>query len=156
MVTANKKIWILIIVFAALVIYGIYNIFKPDRFPISFIRGEVRELTPYILVGPYPSEAELFKLKRMGVDKLISLMELQSAIEGRIVYEEKKISEKFGFKYLNYPMNFTSLEGEENIKQISNLINYLLSAREEKIYIHCYLGRHRIRILEREFLKASR
>lgn len=154
--TANKKIWILIIIFAGLFIYGFYNIFKPDRFPMSFIRGDVRELAPDILIGPYPSEAELFKLKRMGVDKLISLMDPQSTIEGRVVREEKKISEKLGFEYLNYPMSFTSLEGEENIKQISNLVNYLLSVKEEKIYIHCYLGRHRISILEKEFLKARR
>ncbi|MBI3399538.1 MAG: hypothetical protein HY026_09990 [Deltaproteobacteria bacterium] len=153
--STEKKFWIITFIFVGLFIYGVYNIFHPNEFPISFVRGKVREIAPNIIVGPYPTESELIKLKGMGIKEVINLMDASSPIEAWIVNEEKMLSHKYDLEYLNFPMDFVNLESKANMNQISLLVNHLLYSNGKKIYIHCYLGKHRVKVLEKEFLKVK-
>lgn len=157
-VGTEKKVWILVAVFAGLFAFGIYNVFKPDIPPLSFVRGEVREIVPGVLIGPYPTENEIFRLKRMGVVEIVSLMDASSPIEARLVEDGKMLASDNGLKHLNFSVDFTRLGSPANIELIDSAIRHVLdvASKERKVYVHCYLGRHRVGLFERELLKVSK
>ena len=151
----EKKIWLLALVFGSLFIYAVYNILTPDRFPMSFVRGEAREITPLVLVGPYPTEREIKKLKAKGVEVLVSFLNPANPAETMLEAEERRNAPKAGLLYLNFPMDFLHLEGAANSEQIRLTIERLKGYAGRKTYVHCYLGRHRVAMFEKEFLKKA-
>ena len=153
--TSEKKFWAITAVFAALFAYGIFNVFKPDIPPLSFVRGTVREISPGVLVGPYPSESEMYRLKAMGVRVVISLMDPGSQVESMLVVEGKARAEDYGMEYHNFPINLMEMEGEASKASVAEAIGRARPAEGRKVYVHCYLGRHRASIFEREFIKEK-
>lgn len=151
----EKKIWLLALVFGSLFTYAVYNILTPDRFPMSFVRGEAREITPLMIVGPYPTEREIQKLKDRGVEVLVSFLNPSNPAETLLEEEERRNAPKAGLLYLNFPMDFLHLEGAANSEQIRLAIERLKGYRGRKTYVHCYLGRHRVAMFEKEFLKGT-
>lgn len=153
--STEKKIWIITAVFVALVAYGVWNLFQPDRFPMSFARGEVREAVPGVLVGPYPTEDELKVLKRNGVREVMSLMDPESVAESALFRSEKELVSKAGFVFSSYPMDFKDMDGERSAKGVEEAVDRLLKRGDTKVYVHCYLGRHRVGLVEAALKKGA-
>lgn len=146
----------LVLIFSAFILvfgYGVYNLFQPDHFPMKFIRGEVTQVDEDLLLGPYPSSKELLKLKRMGVSVMINLMNPDFQVEAPLIKEINRRCEKYGLSCVSFPLSFLKMESESNRLQIDALIDYLRSTPGKK-YIHCYLGRHRVRLV-REQLEGT-
>src|SRR5512134_997499 len=112
----EKKLWMIMAVFIGLAAYGVWNIFQPDVFPMSFVRGEARELSPGVLGGPYPTEAELRLLKRNGVTEVISLMDPGNVVEARLVEEERKLVADSGLRFQNFPMDFQDMGSMKSVE----------------------------------------
>jgi len=146
--TTEKKIWLVSLFFMALFAYGLYSAFRPASYPLRFVRGKVTPVMENVIIGPYPTEEEFRKLKyNMGVDVLVSLMDPASTIEGGFVRKEKAMARKYGMAFKNFPMDFLRLSAEGNKRQIERVVGYILSAGDKKLYVHCYLGRHRVKML---------
>ena len=144
----EKKVWLVSFFFVALFAYGLYSAFRPASYPLRFVRGKVRPVMENVIIGPYPTKEEFRKLKyNMGVDVLVSLMDPASTIEGRFVEKEKAAAKKYGMGFKNFPMDFLHLTDTENKRQIERVVGYILSAGDKKLYVHCYLGRHRVGML---------
>lgn len=152
--STEKKIWLLVLFFAGLFSYAVYNVYRPDSGPMSFVRGEVRELGPNVIVGPYPTWEEMRRLKKRGVVELVSLMDDDSAVESALVGEEKKLAAAAGLKFANFPMDFSRLDSDDNKGHLADAVAYVISLDGTKVYVHCYLGKHRVGAFEREFGKA--
>lgn len=153
--STEKKLRLLTAAFIMLVAYGVFNLFQPDAFPMSFVRGSVREAAPGVLVGPYPTEAELKILARNGVVEVISLMDSESTVESRLVAEEKKLVSLLGLRFRNYPMDFQDLNGKRSAAGLAEAIERLSKRGGEKFYVHCYLGRHRVGMVEAALKKIA-
>jgi len=147
--STEKKIWIIMAVFIGLAAYGVWNVFQPDVFPMSFVRGEVREFAPGVLGGPYPTEAELRILKRNGVVEVISLMDPESAVESKLVADEKKLADSKGLRFLNYPVDFKDMSSPESAAALDKAMSRIAMRGDKLVYVHCYLGRHRVGLLEK-------
>lgn len=154
--STEKKLWVITIVFAALFGYGVYNVFKPDRPPLSFVRGTVREISPGVLIGPYPTEAEMYRLKAMGVRTVISLMDPDSKVEYMVESEGRTLAEGYGMEYHDFPISVVDMEGAGSVMSVKEAVSLAMASNGKKVYVHCYLGRHRVGIFEREFLKAEK
>lgn len=152
--SAEKKIWLLIAAFIALFVFGVYSAFRPDKGPMKLVRGPVREIAPGLMAGPYPTRDEVVKLKEKGVQEIISLMDPSLPIETQIIDMEREAARENGIEYFNFPMSFLNLRSEANMERIKSAVEHALSSKGKKVYIHCYLGRHRIGIFEEEYLKA--
>jgi len=143
----ESKVWILTIFFLALFGFGLYSAFKPESYPLKFIRGDVRLVSSNVIIGPYPGKREWKRLRDdMGVDVLVSLMDPASIVEGGFVKKEKAFAKKYGMEFKNYPMDFLHLSDKGNIDQARLLTEYLLKSGDKKFYVHCYLGRHRVKV----------
>ncbi len=153
----EKKVQLLVLFFVVLFGFGLYSAFRPESYPLKFIRGEVRPLAENVIIGPYPAKTEWQRLRdRMDIDVLVSLMDPDSKVEGGFVEKEKAMAEKYGMEFLNYPMDFMNLSDESNIEQARRLAGYLLkSGADRKFYVHCYLGRHRVKIFADVFRQMA-
>ncbi len=157
--STEKKVWIIVIVSAVLFTFGLYNVYKPDTLPMSFIRGDVREITPGVLVGPYPTEREIKRLKRIGVVSFVNLMDASNPLEKDLFKTERKAAEKYGLTVVNFPMGIVKLKGKSNKATVSKAVEQTLkmaqaTGAEESIYVHCYLGRHRVGLFAEAYLRA--
>lgn len=153
--SSERKLWLITATFIALVSYGVWNLFQPDKFPMSFVRGDVREVATGVLAGPYPTEAELNILMRNGVVEVISLMDSESAIESRLVETEKKLVADKGLRFLNYPMDFQDMNGHKSAGGLEKALARISARGGEKLFVHCYLGRHRVGMLEAALKKSA-
>ncbi|OGP12609.1 MAG: hypothetical protein A2052_02900 [Deltaproteobacteria bacterium GWA2_54_12] len=153
--STEKKLWLITAVFIGLVAYGVFNLFQPDNFPMSFVRGEVREAAPGVLAGPYPTEAELKLLARNGVVEVISLMDPESTVESALVAEEKKLVSAKGLRFQNYPMDFQDMNGTKSAAGLEQVLMRISERGGEKFYVHCYLGRHRVGMVEAALKKRA-
>ncbi len=143
----ESKVRILIIVFIGLFAFGIYSAFRPESYPLKFIRGDVRPVADNVIIGPYPEKKELARLKNnMGVDVLVSLMDPASIVEGGFVEKEKKLASKYGMEFMNFPMDFLHLSDKSNKDRAIELTQYILKTKDKIFYVHCYLGRHRVKV----------
>lgn len=153
--STEKKLWVIMAVFIGLAAFGVWNIFQPDVFPMSFVRGEVRELAPGVIGGPYPTEAELRLLARNGVVEVISLMDPESAVEAGLVKEEKRLVADKGLKFRNFPMDFQDMNSLKSAQGLEQALLRISARGAEKIYVHCYLGRHRVGLIEAALKKGQ-
>ncbi len=154
--STEKKIWLVMAVFIGLFAYGVWNLFSPDAFPISFVRGEVREVSLGVLAGPYPSKDELKVLADKGVSEIVCLMDPRLAVERPLVEEEKRMASELNIAFSNFPMDFTDMEGSGAREELEKAVRHLVGRNgDSRVYVHCYLGRHRVALFEKEFLKVT-
>lgn len=150
------KIWAISLVFILVFIYGVYTVFKPDHFPMSFIRGEARVVSEQIIIGPYPTEREFQRLKAQGVGAIVSLMNGESPVESKLVDNEREMAEEMGMVFVNFPMGFADLKSDGNKVQMEKAVEFLLRHKGEKVYLHCYLGRHRAVMVAESLIKEMK
>jgi len=153
--STEKKLRLIMAAFVMLAAYGVWNIFQPDVFPMSFVRGEVREIAQGVLGGPYPTEAELRLLARNGVVEVISLMDPESAVEASLVKEEKRLVAGMGLRFRNFPMDFQNMNSPGSVIGLENALSRISERGAQKIYVHCYLGRHRVGLIEAALKKGQ-
>jgi len=150
----ESKIWIITLFFIGLFAFGLYSAFRPESYPLKFIRGDVRLIAKNVIIGPYPEKKEWRRLKEdMGVDVLVSLMDPASKVEGGFVKKEKAMASMYGMEFKNFPMDFLRLSDKGNVVQAKLLTKYILKTGKKKFYVHCYLGRHRVKVFAGIFKK---
>lgn len=152
----RKVVWIpaLILLAGIPASYGIFNIFEPEHFPIKFLRGDVVEVSDRLVVGPYPTEDEIVRLKKLGVTELIGLMNSQMPFEMPLIAKEKSLAEKYKLGFRNVPLMYLpNLESKQNLARVAELVSELRES-SNRVYVHCYLGRHRVGLVKTEYLKA--
>jgi phytol kinase len=96
--------------------------------------------------GAYPSENRLRELKEDGYTAVVTL--LHPAVipfEPKLLADEKKAAARVGIELIHLPMLPWIGENEDSLTQARKLAHNL----EGRYYIHCYLGRDRIRLIQR-------
>jgi len=95
--------------------------------------------------GPYPTAQRLTELSNEGYTGVISL--LHPAVvpfETKLIRDGRKAVEAAGLEFLHVPMLPWISENSEAMARIEEIV-----ARDEgRYYVHCYLGRDRIRVIK--------
>jgi CheY-like chemotaxis protein len=101
--------------------------------------------------GAFPAEGSFPRLRRQGYTAVVSL--LHPAIipfEPRMLQTERSGAEKSKLRLIGAPMFPWILGNEESLQQLL----VLSTQKDARFYVHCYLGRDRVRMVQR-FLVAS-
>lgn len=153
--SSTLRAGVLVLLVALPASYGIYNIFRPEQYPIKFLRGDVIQVNDTLLLGPYPTEQEIIRLKKQGVTELVSLMDSSMPFESPLIEMERHLAEKNHLAFKSVSLSYLpNLESKSNLSRVNTLVLYLRENSHEKKYVHCYLGRHRTTLVKEQYLQA--
>jgi hypothetical protein len=132
-----------------------FDFFEPYLFPLHMMQGKARQVTEKTIVGPYPRESELARLKSTyNVTSVISLLNAKDLPqENALLIKEEKLCKKYHLRLLSFPLSYLSLESHTNQQTMKEVLRYINEHPKEMFYIHCYLGKHRVGKVE-ELLKV--
>lgn len=149
---AVVAVFMLVMAYAAL---SNFDIIEPFIFPLHLAQGKVRDVAPDIIIGPYPRGDQVRDLKKRGVAVDISLLNLSLPQEQALQEQLRKYGAREGIEVLNFPLSYLNLESRENREMVARAVSYIRQHRGKKIYIHCYLGRHRVKVVEDELRRQG-
>ena len=130
-----------------------FSYIEPYLFPLRLIQGNARLVTENIIIGPYPRDRDFEKLVKVKkVTVFISLLNPSLPFEKDLIRKEREILDSLGVAFYNVPLSFINLESPENYRAITRIREIIQKHKNEKIYIHCYLGRHRVEFVAKNLL----
>lgn len=134
-----------------------FDFFEPYLYPLHLMQGKARAISKSVIIGPYPREAELARLKyRLGVTSVIILLDPSLLQEKALIAREKIPCEKFKLNCINFPLSSNALNDQKSQKTLHSILEYIKEHPKEKFYIHCYLGIHRVGKVEEMLLRRPR
>lgn len=119
-----------------------FDYFEPYIPPVYLARASIRNYNDRILVGPYPHLDEMKALKRNGVQTLISLLDTSLPQEKALADREAINASRLGIDVRFFPLGYLPVDSEQNRKTREQIMA-MVAGDKRKLYIHCYLGRHR-------------
>ncbi|MHB8167411.1 MAG: protein-tyrosine phosphatase family protein [Sulfuricella sp.] len=144
---------VLLMVIAATPVYlalSNFAVFEPYLFPLHALQGRVRQVTPDVIVGPYPDEGLLADLRHRGVTVVISLLDQDIIYEKSLIRREEALASQLGITEYNDPMDSSQPPTSPfNATALAKVKAFIHGHPHTKIYIHCYLGKHRAGDVER-------
>lgn len=145
------SIFIVYLIFAFLVYF---DYFEKYLYPLHLIQGDVEILSDNILIGPYPHVDELRRLKKtQGITDVISLLNTEMPQEKALYKREEKVAQIVGVSLFSYPMSYFNLNSEGNKKTVDEIVSFIKNmGGQRKVYIHCYLGRHRTKVIKERLI----
>jgi hypothetical protein len=113
--------------------------------------GEGSVENEQLTFGPYPDARRLKELEDEGYDGIITLLNPSIPFESVLLNQELQQGEEAGIEIYSYPMLPWVSENEESLAAI----NELVAGNEDRYYVHCYLGKHRVELVRRELTRAD-
>ena len=149
-------VWGLLVFSAAYVV-----LITPDNPVMRIFRGEISDIAAEIIIGPYPVESDFKRLSDNGIETIVSLLDPALPYEKQLLEQETVLAEQYKMRLLNFPM--ASILGhkmgayyDDNAQAAADT----LAVTKGKIYLHCYLGIHRVatvkKLLEKQQIKVGR
>lgn len=150
---------VLVVLFMALLLVmalGNFDLLEPYLFPLHMVQGRIVAYGGNITVGHYPQRYQLEKLKReRGIDLDVSLLDPDLPQERVLNAQVAEAAAGLGIAFKSVPLTYLDLDGARNRARIAQLASYLRANRSRKVYIHCYLGRHRVKAVTDELARQG-
>ncbi len=122
------------------------------KLPNKFVRGEIEPITKRVVIGPYPERREVMALRKNGFQNIISLLHPQIPFEKHLLNKEKSAVHGTGVTLHSLPLKpFVSRANDKNLDKLAQLIK---DHPDQKYYIHCYLGKHRVTYAKARVLRT--
>jgi hypothetical protein len=141
--------------FVAITALSNFDIVEPYLYPLHLMQGNIRAVTPDIVFGHYPHGGEIRDLKKRGIAVDISLLNLSLPQELVLQEQLKRNAEKEGIEVFSFPLSYLNLDSTGNRETVSRVVSFIRQNRGKKMYIHCYLGRHRVKVVEDELRRQG-
>ena len=141
--------------FVAVTVLSNFDIIEPYLYPMHLVKGKIRVVTPEIIFGHYPHRDEIRDIKKRGVTMDISLLNLSLPQELVLHEQLKRNAAKEGIEVYNFPLGYLNLDSQENRKTVLKAVAFVRQNKGRKMYIHCYLGRHRVKAVEDELRRQG-
>ncbi len=128
---------------------GLWLVVHPENPVMGFFRRPVSNSGERIVIGPYPLAKDFEVLKDNNAALIICLLNPEIPYEKILIEKEKVLAQQFGIRLEVYPMS--SILGHrfgEGYDRNARAAADAALAEPGKIYLHCYLGVHRVRVVE--------
>lgn len=129
---------------------GIWALLHPGGIWLQHWRVEPSVVSSRFIFGPYPLEDDFIALEKKGVSTIISLLDPSLPYEKILLDQEQVLAKQHGMQLLNFPM--ASILGQSFGKDyVTNSKAAAQAAIDSEgvAYIHCYLGLHRARNVQK-------
>lgn len=117
----------------------------PDNPVMRIFRGEISDISADIIIGPYPVESDIKRLSKNGIRTIVSLLDPALPYEKQLLEQETALAKQYQLQLLNFPM--ASILGQKMgsyYEDNANAAADAIAATKGKVYLHCYLGIHRV------------
>jgi hypothetical protein len=142
--------------YLALTVLLNFDSMEPYLYPLHSLRGTVRSEGEFLLIGPYPHSGELKALRnRNDVSVVVSLLDTGLPQEESLNRREREVAERLGLLFRNFPMGYLPVNSEANRRQAEALRAFVRENRGRRIYMNCYLGRHRVEFARRALARKE-
>lgn len=138
-----------LLVICVLVCAGFFVLLTPGNPLLGLVRIPVTTTDARLIVGSYPLPSDLQRLARSGVRTIVSLLDPRIPYEAVLLARERRWCRRYNLQFFNFPMG--SILGrrfggcyDENAERAARAV---ISA-PGKVYLHCYLGLHRIQAVQ--------
>ncbi|HEY3875897.1 MAG TPA: hypothetical protein VGM92_10495 [Candidatus Kapabacteria bacterium] len=146
----NKFLWTGIIVWAGLTFFIGWVLITPTNPITKLYRAPITRMNDRVLTGAYPVASDFQSLKAKGVTADVSLLDPKIPYEKILLNREQKNAKKFGMRFYNFPV--ASILGQRfgsyydaHVHAAALTIDSLQKdAAGDRVYLHCYLGDHRM------------
>jgi len=148
---AITSVWLFLIGSAAF-----WVLITPDNPLTQYFSAPVTVRDAKIIIGPYPREADFALLKRNGVTTIVSLLDAKLPFERVLLDRERALAAEYGMTFLDFPMGslFNRHIGGDYEAQ-AQLAAQAVANAEGRVYLHCYLGMHRVGTVETLLAKTG-
>lgn len=102
--------------------------------------------------GPYPDQLMLREITRAGVLRIITLLNPAIPFEATLLAQEQAAASRLGLTVHSLPM-LPWVQGNED--QLEAALLLVDSLPGERFYVHCYLGKHRVALLQRRLVEQA-
>ncbi len=144
--TVKSKVLIFLGIVAVLfAVAGWMVLVNPDNPFTRLFSRKISDIDARIIIGPYPNEKDFRLLKSNDVGMVVTLLNPEIPYEAVLLKEERERAERFGIPLKNYPMS--SILGQrfgDSYDKSADEAAELIASYPGKVYLHCYLGMHRI------------
>jgi tetratricopeptide (TPR) repeat protein len=156
------RFFIKMLVLGVLIFSAAYVVLiTPDNPVMRIFRGEISDIATGIIIGPYPVESDFKQLSENGIETIVSLLDPALPYEKQLLEQETVLAKQYRMRFLNFPM--ASILGQKMGAYYDNNARAAadaIVATKGKIYLHCYLGIHRVatvkNLLEKRQIKVGR
>jgi hypothetical protein len=144
---------LLLLVFLSVPAYLVmlhFAAFEPYLYPLHRLQGGAVQATRGVLVGAYPDYVRLGQLQRSGYRTVVSLLSPDILYERSLIERERGYARALGLGFRNYPMRSEEPpDSPGNAAALAAIGRLLDASPATPVYIHCYLGKHRSRMVVR-------
>jgi len=127
---------------------GYWLVITPDNPLTRAFQRKISDIDSRIIVGPYPNKSDFRLLRDHQVNLIVSLLDPRLPYENTLLEEERKIAQQYGIRLLNFPMaSIIGYKFGENYENNAIAAADVIANTSEKVYLHCYLGMHRIQVV---------
>lgn len=133
-----------------------FVLITPDNPIMRALRGEISDISSNVITGPYPVSSDFEKLKKNGVIKVVSLLDPAIPYEKSLLDQERVEAKRLQIEFVNYPM--ISILGHKmgvNYEKNAAAAADDIAASKGKVYVHCYLGIHRIMVVKKRLQEKN-
>jgi tetratricopeptide (TPR) repeat protein len=145
----NRKRGIIVVLLACgLGASAWWILLHPDNAFTRLFARSISDVNARIVMGPYPSEQDFRLLKSNNIGLVVTLLDPAIPYEATLLAEETERAERFGIPLKNFPMS--SILGQKFGSYYDDSATRAadaIAASTEKVYLHCYLGMHRIQVV---------
>lgn len=134
---------------------GWYVLITPGNPLTRLFQRSISDVEARIIVGPFPEEADFRLLKQHQVSLIVTLLNPGIPYEATLLEREKVMAATFGLELRSFPMS--SILGQrfgDDYDRSAAAAAEAIAAHNGKVYLHCYLGIHRIQVV-RDLLAAK-
>ena len=133
---------------------GYTVLINPDNPLTRLFQRKITAVDTRIVIGPYPVERDFRLLHASKVTLIVSLLDPALPYESTLLAKERKLAAARGMRVENFPMS--SILGQKfggYYADSAARAAALIASTNDKVYLHCYLGLHRIQVV-RDLLTA--
>lgn len=142
---------VLLAVFLSVPVYLVLLHFaavEPYLYPLHRLQAGATQVREGVLVGPYPDYARLVELQHGGYRTVVSLLSPGILYERSLIQRERGYAQALGLRYHDFPMSSEEPpDSPRNAAALRAIGRLLESSPGDATYIHCYLGKHRSRVV---------
>jgi len=139
--------WVLFVFFSTYTILLVatslpYGYARLPKIPIIH-EEKITQVSPTIYVGTFPNEAMLKHLKKVGVRRVVSLLDGRIPFVKDFANYEKQLCQKLGFEYINY--------GNFSARDVAAFSAFLAMVKEHdtQAFIHGFFDSESLKFVEK-------